>query len=342
MSQTIRELASVPSVVPQHLFVVSSENTAFAFKTNINSIKDYILTSGGTIAVFSELNTPAIRTSNSTLPVYVNASVISLHFIGGGLSIDRFQGRTTDSTSIDLGSTIDFSISDTLVARIDSGSFLCDTISGYTSSSSYIELGTDIVFNVGGVPVFSVTSSGIKADVIEGTTVDTNKIDFNGTDSNLEIICNNLVSIYCKPTGEVFFPLRLVVRAHTSTNIGYIDTWQPLLFDTEDLDTQNIYNPATSEFTMPRAGMNVLFSLQVNFLGQSFTSADYVRISYRETTGIYGPARTQMYMQTATYSPTFQFTGVFVSTLTPDMYFQILATVNFTLMSSYMTMSILP
>lgn len=317
MSKTFRELTVVTPVISTHIVAVSREDTAFAFKTDIDDVKDYILTSGGTVAEFSEVTTAALRSPSSTLPIYVSTSTQSAAFSAAGLGADRFQGLTTSTTYVDLGATYcDFSISSSVIARISDTSVRHNRFAGYATPTTYIDLGTTIEFYVGGAVVAEIDATGLIVDKVYGETTATNYLDLNAVGSSVRLYTNSIATVISHSSGEIDFPYRSVVSAYGTANQAIpLASATKLLFGTETLDPLGQYNPATSVLTMSRTGAKIQFTIQLLFLSQAFTLPGFgFQLYYIDNLSpTYNEASAYFYFQQATYAASFVFTGVFIS-----------------------------
>lgn len=328
MSKTFRELTAVTPVISTHIMAVSREDTAFAFKTDINDIKNYVLTSGGTIAVFSEVTVPVLRTSSTEFILYVNTTTQAAKISSSsGLEVERVTGLTTGTNYIDLGATsIDFSIASTVVAKIDANSIQHDRFQGYTTGTTFIDLGATIEFYIGSVVVAEIDTDGLGVDQLKGRTIINNYIKFNDTTSSVGIYSGGNLALRCLPTGEIKMPNRSVFSA-------YGDSGQPIgagpvtkiLFEHETLDPLSQYNATNSMFTMLRAGVKMQFTLQLMLASYAFSVPAVFFLAYSDSTGTYSSASTRVYSLTATYAASFKFTGVFTS-VTSAQYFTLLHT----------------
>lgn len=323
MSKTFRELSAVTPVVSTHIVAVSREDTPFAFKTDIDDIKDYILTSGGTIAVFSHVITQSLRTDELTLSAYVNSTTEAVSFSGAGLAVDQAKGLTTGTTYMDIGTVFNFSVASSVVAKIDSGGIYGARFKGIVTTTTYIDLtSTAVEFYVTGVLIAEIDVDGLVLELIRGRTVPTNYVQFDGPGGALYIVANNNLAISCLPTGEVEMPKRNVISAWANLNQvipGSIQT--KILFANESVDLLNQYNPATSTFTSLRAGQHMQFTIQLSFAYGPWLNSEYVNIIYVDAGTPAGFGSIYPYQASYRFAPTF--TGYFISTTTADRFFYV-------------------
>lgn len=317
MGKTFRDLGDVATITSTYILAVSRDDTDEAFKTTINNIKDYILSTGGVAAEFTDLSLgAAIIRSTSTIEFWQLASAQLMDVSASAVAIGKITALSYDTTwlSFEDSSEHQFYLGSSDVSKVTATSMQCEQIKSIAVSNTRVDLASTLDFYASSAsPVVALASaSTVVLDKLHGLTETGNIIDLNvSPGSKIGFYGGSNESLMVHSDGEIDMPNRNIVAAWGAED-QYIEVGSPIRLPNVVADPLS-QRDDDHEITLVRAGMQMTFIIQVVLASKAWLNTDYVKLY----TG-WDPFTTQgmstFRMVQQTYSATCWFKGSFTST----------------------------